>query len=318
MITIPQKIITVLAVSLVTFTASAQDKDVAKEGKLTSTEVLASSQAKDWRQPEQRSLMYVQLANIDTPVVFELAEDFAPKHIANLRTLVKQKYFDGLAVIRSQDNYVAQWGDPAEDESKFRSLGDAAETVEPEFYRAKKGLALQNIVSRDAYADEVGFVKGFAVGADAKGSKNAQARAWLTHCYGALGVARGMAMNSGNASGLYAITGHSPRHLDRNITLLGRALVGMENLSTLPRGTESLGFYKTAEEATPIISVRFGDELPAEEQIHLEVMRTDTKIFRDYVLSRTQRVHEWFADPVNRIEVCNVNVPSRPASTDSE
>ena len=313
-----QLIIAVLTGSLLAFTASAQNALVTKELKLTSTEVLASSQATDWRLPEQRNLMYVQVSNTDAPVVFELAEDFAPKHIANLRTLVKQKYFDGLAIIRSQDNYVAQWGDPAEDEGEFRTLGDAAETVEPEFYRAKKGLALQNIVSRDAYADEVGFVKGFAVGADAKGSKNAQARAWLTHCYGALGVARGMAMNSGNASGLYAITGHSPRHLDRNITLLGRALVGMENLSTLPRGTESLGFYKTAEEATPIISVRFGDELPAEEQIKIEVMRSDTQIFRDYVAARTQRTHDWFADPVSRIEVCNVNVPSRPVSTDSE
>ena len=178
MITIPQKIITVLAVLLFAFTAIAHDQDVAKDAtkevKLTSTEVLASSQATDWRQPEQSNLMYVQLANADTPVVFELAEDFAPKHIANLRMLVKQKYFDGPAVIRSQDNYVAQWGDPAQDEGEFRSLGDAAETVEPEFYRAKNGLALQTIVSRDAYADEVGFVKGFAVGADEQGSKDAE------------------------------------------------------------------------------------------------------------------------------------------------
>ena len=167
-----QLIIAVLTGSLLAFTASAQNALVTKELKLTSTEVLASSQATDWRLPEQRKPnVRASLANTDAPVVFELAEDFAPKHIANLRTLVKQKYFDGLAVIRSQDNYVAQWGDPAEDEGEFRSLGDAAETVEPEFYRAKKGLALQNIVSRDAYADEVGFVKGFAVGADAKGSK---------------------------------------------------------------------------------------------------------------------------------------------------
>ena len=38
---------------------------------------------------------------------------------------MRERYFDGLAVIRAQDNYVVQWGDPdGEDTAKARALLD--------------------------------------------------------------------------------------------------------------------------------------------------------------------------------------------------
>ena len=279
---------------------------------LTPSSVIAASTPSDWRKPDQAKMMYMSIGG--KLVVFELAQAFAPNHISNLNTLVKDQYFDGLAVIRSQDNYVAQWGDPAEDEATLKPLGKALKRVNHEFYRAKQGLNIAKIDSRDAYADEVGFVNGFAVGADAKAK---DARAWLTHCYGALGVGRGMELDSGNSSSLYMVTGHSPRHLDRNVTLIGRALIGTEVLSSLPRGTGALGFYESAEELTKIDWVKMGSQLKPSEQLNIEVMRTDTPRFQDYVTARTHRLDDWFADPTGRIAVCNVGVPSRtspPAS----
>lgn len=277
--------------------------------KLTPSTVIEQSTASDWRQPEQANLMYLEIG--EQRIVFELSATFAPNHVQNLKTLVGQSYFDGLAVIRSQDNYVAQWGDPAEDEATLRSLGDAKERIPHEFYRAKKGLNINTINSRDAYADEVGFVEGFAVGSD-KDSKHA--RAWLTHCYGALGVGRGMELDSGNSSSLYMVTGHAPRHLDRNVTLIGRVIEGAEALSSLPRGTGPLGFYESADELTKIDRVRMGDTVPEAEQLHIEIMRTDTETFQNYVTARTHRLDDWFADPTGKIEVCNVGVPSRPVT----
>ena len=35
-----------------------------------------------------------------------------------------------------------------------------------------------------------------------------------------------------------AVIGHAPRHLDRNIALVGRVIDGIDKLSSLPRGTE--------------------------------------------------------------------------------
>lgn len=223
---------------------------------LTPRSVIEKSAASDWRTPNQSDLIYLQLDS--GQVVFELAVDFAPDHVENLKTLLKEKYFDGLAIIRSHDNYVVQWGDPYSDSKNARPVGQARVEVENEFIRPLANLQFDSIQSRDPYADQVGFSKGFAVAAE-------QDRAWLIHCYGALGVGRGMQTNSGNATSLYMVTGHAPRHLDRNITLLGRAIKGLELLSSLPRGTGPLGFYETPEETTVINSIRLGSELAAKK-----------------------------------------------------
>jgi cyclophilin family peptidyl-prolyl cis-trans isomerase len=268
----------------------------------TTASVMAALEESDWRQPDPANLLYMRLPQGE--VVMELATEFAPGNVANIKTLVREKFFDGLAIIRSQDNYVAQWGDPAEEESEARPFGSAAATVAPEFSRITEGLDITTIDSRDAYADIVGFANGFPVGSNGE-------QVWLTHCYGMVGVARGNELDSGNGSSLYVITGHAPRHLDRNITLAGRVLSGIEHLTTLPRGTGPLGFYKTAAELTPIISVRMGDDIAAEDRAKIEVLRTDSEAFTDYVKSRTFRHEKWFVDPTGRIEICNIHPPVR-------
>ncbi len=268
---------------------------------LTTATVMESLQESDWREPDPAELLYMQIAH--GTVVMELAPGFAPLNVANIKTLVKEGYFDGLAIIRSQDNYVVQWGDPAKDDDA-RSFGSATSTVAPEFVRSVEGISISNVKSRDAYADMVGFADGFPVGSDGE-------RAWLTHCYGMLGVARSNAADSGNGSSLYVITGHAPRQLDRNITLAGRVLSGIEHLTTLPRGTGQRGFYQTEDERTPILDVRLGTDVADGERLKLEVLRTDTDAFNDYVLSQTFRNEEWFFDPTGRIEICNINPPVR-------
>lgn len=266
----------------------------------TTAQVVELLTASDWRKPDPSQLMVMELP--DGVVVMELAADFAPKNVANIRTLAEEHYFDGLAIIRSQDNYVVQWADPAEGDDA-RSLGSAAATVPPEFQRSSSDIEINTIDSRDAYADIVGFADGFPTASDGE-------HAWLTHCYGMVGVARGNETDSGNGSSLYVITGHAPRHLDRNITLVGRVLSGIELLSALPRGTGPLGFYETAEEYAAIVSIRMGDEAMSD---HLEVMRTDTDAFAEYLRSRTFRNEEWFVEPTGRIELCNVIPPVRNA-----
>ncbi|MEM9057346.1 MAG: peptidylprolyl isomerase [Pseudomonadota bacterium] len=284
-------------------TASLHAAD-AEDEPLTPASVIAASTPDDWRQPAQEHLVYLKLAAGE--VVFERAPDFAPRHVANLQTLIRQRYFDGLAVVRSQDNYVAQWGDPLAGSDESKPLGDAQASLDGEFFRPRAGIDLTLIDSRDPYADEVGFSRGFTVGSDGK-------RAWLTHCYGALGAGRGMEQDSGNGAELYVVTGHAPRHLDRNVTLLGRALDGIDVLSSLPRGTGALGFFETPEETLPIVSLRLGSDLPPAERKRFEVMRTDTETFRRYVEARTFRKHPWFLDEAGRIGLCNVGVPVRPA-----
>lgn len=268
----------------------------------TTAQDMESLEGSDWRRPDPANLLYMDLSG--GTVIMELAPEFAPASIANIRTLVEEKYYDDLAIIRSQDNYVVQWADPAEEGDNAKPLGSAAETVVPEFQRSLAGVDIAAIESRDAYADIVGFADGFPVGSDGE-------NVWLAHCYGMVGVARGNEPESGNGTSLYVITGHAPRHLDRNITLVGRVLSGIENLTTLPRGTGAMGFYESIDEATPIISVRLGSNIAEEDRAKIEIMRTDTGAFADYVKSRTHREEEWFVEPTGRIEICNINPPLR-------
>lgn len=297
------KTILTISLALILFTGTA----LSKESILTPASVIENSKSTDWRRPTQDLLLHLQIGGNE--VIFELAPDFAPNHIENLKTLIADKYFDGLAIVRSQDNYVAQWGDPHAQTETAKSQGNAKGELAPEFYRGLNGIEANFIPSRDAYADRVGFTKGFTFGSD--DSEKTNARAWLTHCYGALGVGRGLAANSGNSAELYVVTGHAPRHLDRNVTLIGRAISGMEKLSSLPRGTGPLGFYKTDEETTEITAIRLGSDIPKEQRSRLEIMRTDTATFSNYVESRTTRLGEWFLDSTGKIGVCNVGVPVR-------
>ena len=269
--------------------------------------VLEASQDSDWRSLDPDNTLYMQLE--DGRVVFELAPQFAPAHIANIRKLVSNGYFNGLAIIRSQDNYVVQWGDPKSGSDEARSFGGAAEMLDPEFYRDAAGLPFTGLDSRDAYANEVGFSSGFAAGRDGQ-----EGRAWLAHCYAALGVGRANSPRSGNGAELYVVTGHAPRHLDRNVTLVGRVVHGIEHLTALPRGTGPLGFYEDESDNVPIVSIRIGTELAEDERLAIELLRTDTETFQALIDARRYRAEEWFVDPANRIGLCNVPLPIRPAN----
>src|SRR5690606_9568936 len=69
----------------------------------------------------------------------------------------------------------------------------------------------------------------------------ADGTAWLAHCYGTVGAGRDNDADSGSGTELYVVTGHAPRQLDRNITVVGRVVQGMELLSALPRGPAPAG-----------------------------------------------------------------------------
>ncbi len=67
-------------------------------------------------------------------VIIELAPRFAPESVANIRTLAREGFYSKSSVIRVQDNYVTQWGDPnEEDKAKALPMGSAKPKVPAEF-----------------------------------------------------------------------------------------------------------------------------------------------------------------------------------------
>jgi peptidylprolyl isomerase len=272
----------------------------------TTAEVLAASTPADWRTLDPENTLYVE-----TPsgrVVIELAPAFAPKHVANIKALAREKYYDGLPIVRAQDNYVVQWGDPAEKPEEQKPMKDGKRALPAEFARAwSKDLPFTRLADGDIYAPEVGWSGGFPVARDRKAG-----REWLTHCYAMVGAGRGDTADSGSGAELYVVIGHAPRHLDRNVTLVGRVVQGIERLSTLPRGTGALGFYEKPGQYVPLTAVRLAADVAAAERSDLEILRTDTPTFDAFVDSRRTRREDWFIDKVGHVELCNVNVPVRP------
>ena len=110
---------------------------------------------------------------------------------------------------------------------------------------------------------------------------------------------------------MYAVIGHAPRQLDRNVALVGRVLQGVELLSSLPRGSGEMGFYVPSEPTVPIRSVRIAADVPTPERTPIEVLRTNSDTFRAVLEQRRQRHEPWFKFSPDHIDLCNVPLPVR-------
>lgn len=272
---------------------------------LSYTDLLNASSAADWRPIDNDNTLYLEMNS--GRVVIELAPQFSPLHVANIKALVREGYFDGLVFMRSQENYVVQWGDPTEKKTPLK----AKKNLPPEFTVAiKKDIPFTRLPDVDGYAKQVGFSNGFHSARDPK-----NATTWLTHCTGAVGVGRDNDVGSGGGTELYVVTGNAPRQLDRNITLVGRVVQGMSLLTVLPRGTGPLGFYEKPEQYVPIKSMRVAADVPETERTALEIIRTDTPAFTAMVEALRNRGGDWYKVAAGHIDLCNVPLAVRvPAS----
>lgn len=298
-----------LSALIVLSTAHAAEPAGEAANPLSAGDILEASPDSDWRTPDPANTLYMDLAA--GRVVIELAPLFASEHVANIRTLAREHFWDGLSIYRAQDNFVVQFGDPDAGEADARSLGDAQTHLPAEFERPAADLAFTPLPDADGWAPEVGFVDGFPAAQD-----RATGKAWMTHCYGALGAGRDMAADSSNGAELYVAIGQSPRQLDRNITLVGRVIRGMELLSATPRGPEPMGIYDEPSHRTPITSVRLASEVPATQREHVELLRTDSATFDAVTEARRNRRDEWYKTSAGHIDLCSVPLPSRAAPAD--
>lgn len=309
----PVVIASLLSAVLATAALAAQDTTKPTP---SASELLAKSDASEWRTPDPHNLLVMQLAS--GRVLIELAPDFTPLHAANIRTLAQQHYFDGLAIVRVQDNFVAQWGDPASDDggdkSKLRSLGKAHSTLPPEYTGPiDPKLQWTDLPDGDVYAPQVGFSEGFPAARDP-----ASGEEWLTHCYGMVGVGRDNGPETGNGSELYVVIGQAPRRLDRNLAIAGRVLEGMPLLSGLPRGAGPMGFYNKPSERVTIESVRLASELPPAQRPTIQLLRTDSATFAALLNAQRYRHDAFYKVSSGKVGLCNVDIPARDSKSTAQ
>ena len=273
------------------------------QGAAEPSETIASSTAADWRPIDPDNLLVMDLAD-GGRVIIELAPEFAPVHVANIRAFARGGWWNNATVYRVQDNYVAQWGNG---DAEVPLPEGVVRTPPAEYDRPMQGLSVRPLGYPDSYAPMTGHADGWPVAYDPE-----RGRAWLAHCYAGVGVGRGLAPDTGTGGELYAVIGHAPRHLDRNIASVGRVIEGLHHLSARPRGTGNLGFYEEGRQTPiPIRSIRLAADLPAAERPQFEVMRSDSEAFSAYVTGRANRGGTFFQVPAGGVDLCNVNVPVR-------
>ena len=266
----------------------------------TPGDVVAGAPKADWRAIPDEDILVFELQG-GRKVAMQLAPGFAPVHVANIRALARGGWWDGAKIYRVQDNYVVQWGN--NDGDKPLPAGVKAKPP-AEYARRAKGLAVTPLGSSDPYAGSAGFAGGWPVALYPR-----EGLASLAHCYGMVGVGRDLSPDTGTGGELYAVIGHAPRHLDRNIALVGRIVSGFEAMSALPRGTEALGFYKERSSDVPIVRARLAADIPAVERPRFEYLAGQS--FAAYLHARKNRQDDFFIRPAGGADLCNVNVPVR-------
>lgn len=297
------------------------------------SEIVAAAPASDWVDIAADDLLVMQLApgagGKPRRVLIQLMPPpFSQPWIANIRTLARAHWWDGTSVNRVQDNYVAQWGDATEKKALPGGLQSTSENeyaVDPgktseSFQQALVALAARNAElaqihsgrtttpNYGSWSDPYGMMPGHVVGWPVSGGPDEW---WPVHCYGMVGVGRGMSPDAGTGAELYTVIGHAPRHLDRNIAVVGRVIEGIEHLSSLPRGTGALGFYEDPTQRVPLVSIRLASELPEAERPRMQYLSTESATFAAYADARANRRDAFFIVPAGGADICNVPVPIR-------
>ncbi len=269
----------------------------ALEGKKPGAEILAESAAGDWREIPAEDLLVIELER--GKVYVALSPALAPKHVAQVKKLAREGFYDGLSFYRVIDGFVAQGGDPF-GEKKTKT---SKKTLKAEFEGPPaKGFAFDALKDADGFAPAAGFVASLPAGYDA-----AAGTAWHLHCAGAFAFGREDGRDT--ASTEFYVALQPQRYLDRNMSVFGRVIDGMQHLQALRRVEPPA--EKTDDLGETIVSIRVGADVPEAERATFEILDSARPVFADYAEARRNRPEAFFHFRPDYLDVCQFPVPVR-------
>ena len=244
----------------------------------------------DWRDIPDDEIMAITFKD-GRQVYIRLAVRLAPGHVANIRKIAMAHWWDNTSIYRVQENWVTQWGGDEKTPPPEIIARPPAEFEIGAFTPA------QRLSKADGYSTASGVTAdGWPIATDGKA-------AWLTHCYGMVGVARDQLPDTGAGTELFTPIGQSARRLDRNYTVIGRIVEGMQFMSAMPRSSATMGVYATEAERTAIASVRLASQLPEDERPRFQYRATDNERYAAMIALREKPAAPTVA---TGLEVCDL------------
>jgi peptidylprolyl isomerase len=266
-----------------------------------SIEVVASVSDADWRDVDPENT--IQITTDYGTFVVEMAPEFAPLHVAQIKTLARQKFYDDITFHRVIDGFMNQTGDPRGDGTGDSSLPD----IKAEFtFRRAPDMPVVLVGQAMSRAGEVGtgFYKSFPVAtkpaSQAILTKDGKVDAWGLHCPGTTSMARGgHDVNSGNSQ--FFLMRAEYTSLNTQYSIWGMTVWGNEDLTKIKVGTkgETEGFVPDR-----MNTVRVAADLPEDERIPVQVMKTSSRSFDNYL--KTLKLENGTYP-----KACDIKVPSR-------
>lgn len=279
------------------------------------------AQAQDdlvWNALDPENTVYLETA--DGIAVIVLNPDFAPQTVRQFKRLLSEQFYRGLSFYRVIEGFVAQGGDESDlDPGQIQhSLPAEFEIDWPQKPKDKDaakdwvGMSWTPVQEDDMFAPFTGFIDGFPAARDSeKGGK-----AWLTHCPGTVAMARNDAPNSGGTD-FYIVIGQAPRYLDRNLTVFGRVVWGMDVVQRIKRGPVlENGIIEEDLDRTWIKRMRLASSLDEDKRVDIYIADTNSKGFIKILKERRNRSNKWFHHkPPKVLDVCQVPVLVRLEKT---
>ena len=271
-------------------------------------DVIDSAPENAWRTVDPENMLIISTSGGE--VYVELAPEFAPNHVARMKQLAREDFYNYTVWHRVIDGFVAQGGGMIDNPNHGATHLPG---VEAEFTRGRSmadGLEISELMMRartpqGASAEaRAGFWKGFQAGtqpiAQAAIRADGQVESWLLHCQGAASAARTNDPNSFRSQ-FYITTGDA-EHLNTQYTVWGRVRAGYDYIDVIPEGTlgETMGYRPTIIEGIQVAS-----DVPENERPVIEVMRTDGETFAAYLDAIKARRGGQLPD------VCDIQVPVR-------
>jgi peptidylprolyl isomerase len=245
----------------------------AKEQERPVYQAVVDAPADAWRPIDPENLLIVDLPA--GPIYIEMRPDMAPKHVEQIKTLVRQGFYNGLNFHRVIEGFVAQGGDPKGDGTGGSDLPN----IPAEFERDAREIGNFTVIGRDRQAARVGLIDGLPAAAQPESIRSIRAdRAamiWGAHCPGVMSMARSTEPGSANSQ-FFLVIGDARQSLDKRYTVWGWIVEGTLNARRIERG-------EPPKRPTPIIRMRIGSDAPKDKLPKIEVMKSDSPAFLQYI-----------------------------------